>query len=103
MAAIKILKRKEVDEQRWNAAVDAAVFSLPYAYTWYLDAVAENWDALVWNDYEAVMPLVWLRKLGIKCLYQPYYCQQLGVFSAEALPAETITQILEAIKAYSYI
>jgi hypothetical protein len=77
------LKRNEIDDHRWNEVISQSFNSLPYAFAWYLDAVAEHWDALVLNDYEAVMPLVWLRKLGVKCIYQPYYCQQLGLFSAQ--------------------
>jgi hypothetical protein len=78
--SLHYFKRKDIDVQRWNDAIAQADNSLPYAFTWYLDIVAENWDALVLGNYEAVMPLIWLRKLGVKCLYQPYYCQQLGVF-----------------------
>lgn len=67
---------------------------LPYALSWYLDAVAENWDGLVYGDYEAVMPLTWFRKLGVKCLYQPYYCQQTGVFSITSLSQEVLRTFL---------
>lgn len=80
MSQLRFLKRKEVDETKWNFCIQNSSNSLPYALSWYLDTVAENWDALVLNDYEFVMPLVWLRKFGVPCLYQPYYCQQLGVF-----------------------
>lgn len=53
---------------------------MPYAYSWYLNLVCPNWDALILNDYEAVMPLPWKKKCGLKYIVQPYYCQQLGVF-----------------------
>jgi len=101
---VRYIKRSEINRQKWDALIDASLNSLPYALSWYLDAVAENWDALVLNDYQAVMPLVWLRKFGVKCLYQPYYCQQLGVFAANDLPSETIEQFI-AITAqkFSYV
>ncbi len=86
MSQLHFIKRKEIDEAKWNSCIENAVNSLPYALTWYLDSVAENWDALVFNDYEFVMPLVWLRKFGVPCLYQPYYCQQLGVFGKSVDP-----------------
>ncbi len=79
--------------------INSSYNALPYALTWYLDAVAEHWDALVLNDYEAVMPLVWFRKLGIKCLYQPYYCQQLGVFSLAPVSAVVYGSFLNIAKA----
>ena len=89
---------------RWDELISASAHSLPYAFSWYLDAVAENWGGLVLNDYEAVMPLVWLRKLGIKCLYQPYYCQQLGVFAAGVVGADVYRDFLNtATRHFSYI
>ena len=42
--------------------------------------MAKQWDALVLNDYEAVMPLTWNKKYGIAYLYQPFLTAQLGVF-----------------------
>jgi hypothetical protein len=43
--------------------------------------MAKHWDAIVLNDYEAVMPLTWNKKYGIAYLYQPPFTQQLGIFS----------------------
>ena len=83
MNSIHFLKRKEIDDHKWDDCIGSSSNSLPYAFSWYLDSVAENWDTVVLGDYETVMPLVWLRKFGIKCLYHPYYCQQLGVFGSD--------------------
>ena len=51
-----------------------------YANSWYLDLVSPTWDALIFRDYEYVMPLPCKKKYGIKYVYQPAYCQQLGIF-----------------------
>jgi hypothetical protein len=103
MNQLKLIKRKDIDEQKWNRLVAAAFNGLPYAFSWYLDDVAENWDALVLRDYEAGMPLVWLRKMGLKCLYQPYYCQQLGVFSSAVLSVDLQAEFLGETSAYAYV
>jgi hypothetical protein len=101
---IRFLKRSEIDGQKWDELINNSANSLPYALTWYLDAVAENWGALVLNDYHAVMPMVWLRKFGIKCLYQPYYCQQLGVFSSRPVSPDVYRLFLNtAANHFSYI
>lgn len=97
MSAVKFLQQQEIERSKWDACVGQSTHSLPYALTWYLDAVAENWAALVLNDYEAVMPLVWLRKWGVKCLYQPYYCQQLGVFSKRELAPKELNEFLHYV------
>lgn len=54
-----------------------------YALSFYLDKIAAQWDALVLNNYEAVMPLTHNRKYGITYLYQPFFAASLGVFGKE--------------------
>jgi hypothetical protein len=68
---------------------------LIYAESRYLDITAPGWDALISGDYEAVFPLPHRSKWGIKYVFQPAFCQQLGVFGAhdatpflEAIPTE---------------
>jgi hypothetical protein len=73
-------QRNEIDIAKWDECIDKASNGLIYAYSLYLDHSADNWDALVLNDYEAVMPLPWRKKFGIYYLYQPYFTAQLGVF-----------------------
>ncbi len=45
--------------------MDEAFNGLIYAKSWYLDIVADQWDALVENDYEKIFPLVHRKKYGI--------------------------------------
>jgi len=49
--------------------------------SWYLDIVAPQWEALVKDDYSAVMPLMWRKKGFIKYIFQPIIVQQSGVFT----------------------
>jgi hypothetical protein len=70
---------------------------MPYVYSWWLDAVCPGWEALVQDDYTAVMPLTGNRKFGINYLYQPCFTQQLGVFSPYNLSATEINVFLHAI------
>src|SRR5215203_1504820 len=77
---IKYLQHKEIDKAKWDACISRAPNGLIYAYSFYLDAMAKYWDALVLKDYEAVMPLTWNRKYGFYYLYQPAFTASLGVF-----------------------
>src|SRR5215203_6384175 len=77
--SIQFFTRKEIDIQKWNECIDNAANGLIFSYAFYLDAMCHNWDAFVVNDYEAVMPLPWRKKAGIKYLYAPPFIQQLGV------------------------
>src|SRR5687768_15177930 len=76
----RYLRRNEIDDELWNRCIDNASNGLVYAYTFYLDHMSKQWDALVLGNYEAVMPLTWNRKYGINYLYQPAFVAASGVF-----------------------
>jgi hypothetical protein len=89
--SIQYLRNDEIDKQRWDLCIDAAANARPYACSVYLDHMADNWDGLVSNNYEAVMPLPWKKKWGIHYIYQPFLTAQLGLFGNDVNP-----QLLEA-------
>jgi len=94
---IRHLTHKEINQKKWDTAIDQAVNGQSYAYAWYLDCVAENWDALVADDYAYIMPLPWNAKwLGVKQIYQPIFTQQLGIFGKEKPTKEIILSFLKA-------
>ena len=77
---IQYIKHAQIDSDKWNRCIDGALNCRVYAYDWHLDRTAIEWDALVYGDYEHVMPLPFRKKFGIKYLYQPLSSQQLGIF-----------------------
>lgn len=78
---IHYLKNNEIDYAKWDACITSAHNRLIYGFSWYLDIVCDDWDALVLGDYEAVFPLPKRKKWGVSYIYQPFFCQQLGIFS----------------------
>lgn len=81
--SIKYLKHEQIDPEKWNAAVLRSSTPLFYAIFSYLNCVTESqWDALIFNEYEAVFPLPYKKKWGLKYLVQPVFCQQLGAFGS---------------------
>ncbi len=91
---LKLLQRKEIDILKWDDLIAHSPAETIYPYSWYLDSVAENWSALVVDDYRFVMPVVWKKKAGMKYIYQPFYTQQLGVFSREYVDPDLIKMLL---------
>lgn len=77
---IQFIPHRLIDKSKWDRCIDNAGNGLIYAYSFYLDIMAQKWDALVLNDYEIVMPLTWNKKYGIAYLYQPFLTAQLGIF-----------------------
>lgn len=97
---IRYLQHSEIDKNRWDLCIDQSATPLVYGLSWYLDVVSPHWQALVWGDYEAVMPLPARKKLFYAYLSQPFFCQQSGIFSKEPLQAELIMQFLKAIPSH---
>ena len=95
---ISYCKYQQIDKTKWDACISHADNGLVYAYSYYLDAMAKHWDALVLNDYEAVMPLTWNKKYSIYYLYQPPFTACLGVFG-RSLHAETMAAFLQSVPA----
>lgn len=78
---IKFVTSKDIDRAKWDQCISNSPFGIVYAYSWYLDRICQKWDALIWGDYLYIMPLVNNRKYGLSYIYQPFFTQQLGVFS----------------------
>ncbi|HOP05047.1 MAG TPA: hypothetical protein PL017_11280 [Tenuifilaceae bacterium] len=101
---IRYLKRNEIDTQKWDRCIAHSVNGIVYAYSWFLDIVATDWDALVGEDYKAVFPLVFGNKYGYNYLYQPPFAQQLGLFSVGPLSWNLLKRFLNlAASRYSYL
>ena len=97
--SIKYIHREHLDEEKYNQCIDTSLQSKIYAFSWYLDIVCNTWDVLVLNDYEAVMPIPWRKKYGIKYVYPPFWVLQLGVFSNEVIDEnEFLTPLFNTFK-----
>lgn len=117
MNELILLKRPQIDDRAWNALIDEARHSVVYAYTWYLDCVSPDWQALVFVDsalsvgqrtssfnYRMVMPLPVRRKWGMGVVQQPLFCQYLGIFSKVEVSEDDLARFLESInRHFSYI
>ena len=92
---ISYLSHAGIDKLKWDRCIETAANGLIYASSYYLDAMSDNWDALILNDYEVVMPLVWKKKYGFNYLYQPFFIGSLGIFGN--VSDKTVNQLLNAI------
>ncbi|WP_162055325.1 GNAT family N-acetyltransferase [Pontibacter pamirensis] len=106
---ILYLKHADIDLEQWNAVVALSPQRQVYAMSWYLDVVSPNWEGMVEADaagiYKAVMPVPWRRKLGMRYVQQPLFCQQLGIYTLEqSIPKATYQAFTEEIyKRFRYV
>lgn len=94
---IRYIDRDHIDEKRWNDCIDRSFNGNLYGYSWFLDIVGPEWGALVEDDYERVFPLVHRKKFGMHYVYQPFFTQQLGLYSTSVLNAEILHDFIRAI------
>jgi len=94
---IRYLRYSEIDKTKWDKTIASACNGNVYAWSWYLDIAHPKWEALVDDDYEYVMPLTGRRKFFISYLFQPFFVQQLGVFSSHDITADKLDEFLVAV------
>jgi hypothetical protein len=96
---IRYLENADIDKSKWDAAIDSSPHGMVYAKSWFLDIVSPGWQALVDDNYKSVFPLTGRKKFGISYLHQPFFTQQLGVFSDTSITAATVEKFLTSIPA----
>jgi hypothetical protein len=92
------LKNYQIDKAKWDQLIDCSPNQVIYAFSWFLDEVSPNWQALVYGDYEAVMPLPVKRIGWMKFILQPMFTQQLGVFAQQTISNDLTLAFIHSIK-----
>ena len=101
---IRFVKYADIDKSQWDECIEKAINGKIYGYSWYLDIVCREWNALIEDDYVAVFPLPLGRKFFIEYIYQPFFTQQLGVFSRKPITSAVVREFIDCLpKRFSYI
>lgn len=105
---IRRVKYNEIDFEKYTQCLENS-FQRKYSATkQFLDlTLGKKWELLVYGDYEAVMPIPYVLKFGLKIVQNPKLCQQLGIFSHENsqdLNDEFLKFLMEkyAVRLYSF-
>lgn len=101
---IRFVKYADIDKSLWDDCIEKAINGKVYGYSWYLDIVCREWNALIEDDYVAVFPLPSGRKFFIEYIYQPFFTQQLGVFSCKHLTSAVVREFIDCLpKRFRYV
>lgn len=85
---ILYVSHKNINPILWNSC--AAHAPVPYFLYEYLNPICNYaFDALILNNYEAVMPLPYKKIGNIKWFYQPFFCQQLGICISNEIASQS--------------
>jgi len=94
---IRRLKYESIDFDKYARCLESSEQKNWYAQKEILDELSGNWEILVYGDYEAILPVPLIKKMGLKFIIMPLFCQQLGVFSSKD-NIEINDQFLRALK-----
>jgi hypothetical protein len=102
---LNFIHSNSINRIKWDEVLLKMPNSLPYAASWYLDAVTnDSWDALIADDYSFIMPLPSKKKAGIKYLPTPLFIQQLGIFGLHPCTENICEKFIRQIVAnYKFI
>lgn len=76
---MKWIDRNEIDTEKWNNRVKMEENASIFCFSWYLDAVAENWGALISDNYATILPVPYTIRMGLRQMIQPTYTRELEI------------------------
>lgn len=106
---ISFYLRKQIDFAAWDACVEVSEERNIYAFSWYLDCITQkNWGAFICvenGQYIAIMPLPLKQKFGIYYIAQPFWVQQLGIYSITGNAKIAMNRFIsnQLLYAFSYV
>ena len=95
---IQIIHRNEINEAKWNSLITQYQESSPYVTLHYLDAVCIKWSALIFDDYQGILPFCWNKKWGVNYIYQPPFLQQM-IYVGETLNSILLEKVIQILYA----
>ena len=81
----------DIDKNKWNGAVHYSPNGNVFGYHWYLKAALREWDAVVEDDYQSVMPVL------TSPLHHEIYdlIPQLGPYSVNVLHSRRVKEMVD--------
>lgn len=95
---LKLFKRNEINDLKWNNAIGGSYNGRVYATTTWLDYLSPQWQAIIFGDYEIIVPLPVKEKFGLRYIMQPAFTQQLGIFYRNEISDEQLRTVFIAIQ-----
>ena len=92
----KYRAHQDIDFERWDRCVSSVECPQPYGFSWYLNWLSDSWDALVYGDYDVVMPVFPRVKNSFKYSTRPFGTQSTGPYSRIPLTSEWSRSLIES-------
>ena len=96
--SVKWLRGSDIHKAKWDVCISHAFNGSVCGYSWYLDSVCWDWEALVMDDYQMVMPLPLCKIGGVKVVSNPFLHPFVTIYSQIIPSSDTIREFFVAIK-----
>lgn len=96
---IRFVRHQDIDPAKWDSTVLSSRFASRLATFELLNTLTAyaGWDALIEDDYAAVMPLPHRIRWGVPYIYTPFFISGLGIFSPKTVDARKTSTFFHAI------
>ena len=96
---IRFVCHQEIVPELWDRAVLTSACPTALATFELLNALTGDaqWDALVEDEYKAVLPLPHRTKAGISYIYTPFFLPRMGIFAPKPVDAKKTLEFFNAI------
>lgn len=84
MAEFRYIKRSALDKSRWDLIVRDDPNGSLFATTFFLDVMSDGWDAIIYGDYDALLPLPVRVRWGYRYVHTIPFCGPLAVYGPAA-------------------
>lgn len=95
-------ERKEIDTAKWDERVASDALENIFIYSWYLDAVSDNWGAFITKDYESILAIPYTKTLGIKKIYQPAFTREIDLLGSQFSWDDILKEITPKFKSVQF-
>jgi hypothetical protein len=99
---MKLISREHIDIERWNKSIQQSETENIFCYSWYLDACAKNWKALITDDYKTIVPIPFSKNLGVAQIYQAQFTREIDIFGDEFNWNDVLTFLANDFKAIQF-
>jgi len=95
---IKKLKRDAIDDDKWDKCVRQSSNGVVFAFTWYLDISCDEWEGIILNDYDAIIPLPIKQHFVINnYVALPHWIPHLGVINKNPISNDETLDLLNQV------
>lgn len=91
---MRIIESKDINREKWEELVKKTPNCQPYNSLLFLDNLAENWCAIIQNDYSAGIALPYSIRYGVKGVYTPNFIRSLDWLGEEPVDLDKIEQLI---------